>query len=176
MKKLLAALLITCSTAFAAETVLLDVPARDLGPYNLLDSKMSVNMENGQVSGVLTASLERQVCHWTMTGYGGGYGIGYGRHYPGPYGRPYPGPVRRLVCFTQEDVTAERSEIIDNMMVVDNQIILKGEAGDVNCGVVKKGRIFKNTIKLVLNGKCTVTERSIRSEGERRVQLLLITK
>jgi hypothetical protein len=179
MKKLLAALLLTSSVAFAAETVVIDVPTRDLGTFTRLESQFHVDMENGQVAGILTSVLDREVCRWEYGGaYGGGWGGmgGYGP-YPGPYGRPYPGPVSRYVCFRTTDDIASKTAILDDLMVVDNQIIMKAAAGDVVCANLKKGRIFKNTIKIILNGNCTLTDRVVRAEnGEKHAQLVLVTK
>ena len=170
MKKYLAALLLTSSVAFAAETVLIDVPVRDLGPMTRTESKLHVDLENGQVSGILTSVLDRQVCRWEYTPvryyHGGGP--------RGGYMRPMGGS--RLVCFNSSEVTGQLSAVIDDLMVVNNEIIMKAESGDVVCGVLKKGRIFKNTTKIVLNGKCTVDDRVIKVDGEKRAQLILVTK
>ncbi len=159
MKKLFFALLISTS-ALAAEVVVMDIPARDLRGADRVDSKFVVNEELGTVSARMDATQTVMQCMGPMGGY---YRGGYYR--PGPYGRPYNHCmtyVRNIMTVTEE---------VPGMVVEDKVVSLDG----VVCGKMGISRILK-VPTLYLNGKCKLSEKIVRVDGERRLIVKVTTK
>jgi hypothetical protein len=156
MKKLLLAFVLTTTAAFAGETLLLEVPAEDLGSrYDSVESKMFVDVETGEAKAIMTSYREYESCSWS-----GGSGDDPGRYECDSYSLPVKTLEAPLV-----DIRLEGKEVI-----------FTGTAEAVSCGVIKRGRIFKNSTRLILNGNCTVGHKRIKKEGSTAYQLLLLTK
>lgn len=162
MKKLIFAMLISVSSAFAAEVVVMDIPARDLRGATEVDSKFVVNEELGTVSARMDALQTITQCMG-----GGYYGGGYGR---GGYYGPYYGPGYRN-CFTTTRTIMTMTEEVPGMTVVDKVVSLDG----VVCGKMGISRILKLPT-LYLNGKCKLSEKIVRVNGEKRLIVKVTTK
>lgn len=155
MFKLFIVALLMTSTVFANEATILDIPASELGNFNATESKMYVEMDTGHVFALLTSFRNQERCHWVRRGR-------YDRN--------------SYECTTYSTTLKELKVPLDSVQVVDREIIFKGESEDVSCGFIKNGRIFKNTIKLILNGNCLVSDRLVKVNGETRSQLIFSVK
>lgn len=156
MKKFLFAILIS-TQAFAGEVLVMDVPAEDVRSSDRIDSKFVVNEELGTVSAELRASRAFVQCTGPV---GGGY--------YGPHGRVgYP----RNQCMTYERTILKIAEEIPSMTVIDKVVSIDG----IVCGKMGLSRIFK-VPTFYLNGSCKLSENFVRQNGERRLQVKLITK
>ncbi|MFL5785615.1 MAG: hypothetical protein ACJ76H_13450 [Bacteriovoracaceae bacterium] len=167
MKKLFFALLIS-APVFAAEVVVMDIPARDLRGADRIESKFVVNEAAGTVDATMTASETVVTCMGPI-GYPGGY-------YPGPYGRgpwggPYGGGYYHRSCMTSEREIMTQTEEVAGMTVVDKVVSLNG----INCGKMGISRILKIPT-LYLNGNCKLVDKIVRVDGEPRLQVKVITK
>ncbi len=169
MKKLFFAMLISAS-AFAAEVVVMDIPASDLRGATQVDTKFIVNEDLGTVSARLNASETITQC---MGGMGGGY-YGPGGYGPGGYYGPgqggYYGPGYRD-CFTTVREIMTMTEDVAGMTVTDKVVSLDG----VVCGKMGVSRVLK-VPTFFMNGSCKLTEKMVRVNGEKRLIVKVITK
>lgn len=156
MKKLILTMLIS-TRAFAGELVVMDIPAEDVRSADRIDSRFVVNEELGTVSAQLNASRTFVQCSGP---------IGGGWHH-GPRGGHFP--QRR--CMTYERTILSTSEEIPGMMVADKVVSIDG----ITCGKMGLSRLFK-VPTFYLNGNCKLTEKFVRENGERKLQVKLITK
>lgn len=155
MKKFVFAVLMS-TQAFAGELVVMSMPAEDVRSADRIDSKFVVNEEMSTVSAELRASRTYVQC----TGPIGGY---YGPH--GRYGHP------RRHCMTYERTILSITEEIPGMTVVDKVVSIDG----IVCGKMGLSRILK-VPTFYLNGSCKLSEKFVRENGERKLQVKLITK
>lgn len=155
MKKFMFAVLIS-TQALAGELVVMSVPGEDVRTADRIDSKFVVNEEMGTVSAELRASRTYVQC----TGPIGGH---YGPH--GRFGHP------RRHCMTYERTILSMTEEIPGMTVVDKVVSIDGIA----CGKMGLSRILK-VPTFYLNGSCKLSEKFVRENGERMLQVKLITK
>lgn len=162
MKKLFFALMIS-APAFAAEVLVMDIPARDLRGATRIDTRFDVNEAAGTVDAKLRATETFTTC------IGGPIG------YPGPY-YPYPGGYNRGGYYRNNCMTSERelmtaTEEIPGMTVVDKVVSINGTV----CGKMGLSRVLKLPT-FFMNGKCKLVHKMTRVEGERRLQVKLVTK
>lgn len=163
MKKLFFALLISAQ-AFAAEVVVMDIPAVDLRGADSVETRFVVNEAAGTVDARMDASQTFVQC------FGGGMGGGYypypgGYNRPGPYGRPYNHcvtSVRNVLTMTEE---------VPGMIVQDKVVSLNG----VVCGKMGVSRVLK-VPTFFLNGSCKLSDKIVRVNGERRLIVKVTTK
>jgi hypothetical protein len=161
MKTLLFALLISAQ-AFAGEVVVMDIAAVDLRGADRVDTRFNVNEAAGTVSADMTAT--RQIVQCMGGGY---YGGGY---YGGGYG-PFGGPYYHRNCTAFDQVVLTQSEEIPGMTVADKIVSIDG----INCGKMGLSRILK-VPTFFMSGNCKLVEKMVRVNGERRLQVKLITK
>ncbi len=155
--------LIVSAPLFAAEVVVMDIPARDLRGADSISTKFVVNEAAGTVDAKLVASETITTCIGGPIGYPGPY-----YPYPGPYGR---GGYYRQNCMTSVRELLTQSEEIAGMTVADKVVSFNG----VNCGKMGLSRVLK-VPTFFMSGKCKLVQKSLRVDGERRVQVKLITK
>ncbi len=167
MKKLFFALLISVP-AFAAEVVVMDIPAVDLRGADSVETRFIVNEAAGTVDARMDASQTFTEC------FGGGMGGGYypypggynrGGYYPGPYGQQYRNcvtSVRNIMTMTEE---------VPGMTVTDKVVSLNG----VNCGKMGVSRVLK-VPTFFMNGSCKLVEKMERVNGEKRLIVKVVTK
>lgn len=156
MKKFLLAIFMSTG-AFAGELLVMDIPAQDVRSADRIDSRFVVNEEMGTVSAQLRASRTYVQCTGPI---GGGH---YGPH--GRYGHP------RRHCMTYERIILSMTEEIPGMTVVDKIVSIDGTV----CGKMGLSRIFK-VPTFFLSGSCKLSEKFVRENGERKLQVKLITK
>lgn len=156
MKKLILAMLIS-APVLAGELVIMDISAEDLRSADRIDSRFVINEEMGTVSAELRASRTFIQCTGPI---GGGY---HGRH--GRVGHP------RRHCMTYERTILSMTEEIPGMSVVDKVVSIDGTV----CGKMGLSRLFK-VPTFYLNGNCKLSEKFSRENGERKLQVKLITK
>lgn len=161
MKKFFFALLIS-APVFAAEVVVMDIPARDLRGADSIDTRFIVNEAAGTVDVKLTASETITTCMGPV-GYPGPY-----YPHPGGWGR---GGYYRHNCMTSVRELLTQTEEIEGMTVADKVVSYNG----VVCGKMGLSRVLK-VPTFFLNGNCKLVEKTVRVEGERRLQVKLITK
>lgn len=159
MKKLFFALLVS-APVFAAEVVVMEIPARDLRGADRVESRFVVNEAAGTVDAKVVASQTIVTCMGP---------VGY--PYPGPH-YPYPnGGYYRRNCMQSVRELLTQSEEIAGMTVVDKVVSINGTV----CGKMGLSRVFK-VPTFFTNGKCKLVEKMTRVEGERVLQVKLITK
>lgn len=165
MKKLFFALLIS-APVFAAEVVVMDIPARDVRGADRVESRFIVNEEMGTVSARMNATRTVTQCMGPVGGYYGPGGYYQGGYYrPGPYGQPY----RNCMTYVRDILTL--TEEVPGMVVEDKVVSLDG----VVCGKMGVSRILK-VPTLYLNGNCKLKEKMVRVNGERRLIVKVVTK
>ncbi len=165
MKKFFFALLIS-APVFAAEIVVMDIPASDLRDANQINSRFIVNEAAGTVDAKLTASRNVVSCTWGP--------IGYPRPYPGPY--PYPGQwgpggYNQRECTTYVEEVLTQTEEIPGMTVADKIVSIDGTV----CGKMGLSRVLK-VPTFFMNGNCKLVNKTTRVNGEKRLQVKLLTK
>ena len=162
MKKFFFALMIS-APVFAAEVVVMDIPARDLRGADSIDSRFIVNEAAGTVDAKLSASETIVTCMGGPIGYPGPY-----YPYPGPYGR---GGYYRRNCMTSVRELLTQTEEIAGMTVTDKVVSYNGTV----CGKMGLSRVLK-VPTFFMNGNCKLVEKFVRIDGEKRLQVKLITK
>ena len=163
MKKFLFALLVS-APAFAAEVVVMDMPSRDLRGADRIEVRFDVNEAAGTVDAKMRASEFVTTCMGPV-GYPGPY-------YPYPYGRGgYRGGYYRTHCMTSERELMTATEEIAGMTVVDQVVSYNGTV----CGKMGLSRVLK-VPTFFMNGNCKLVHKTSRVNGERRLQVKLITK
>lgn len=159
MKKFFFALMIS-APVFAAEVVVMEIPARDLRGADRVESRFMVNEGAGTVDAKVRASRTEVICMGP---------VGY--PYPGPH-YPYPrGGYYRRNCMQSERELLTQTEEIVGMTVVDKVVSYNGTV----CGKMGLSRVFK-VPTFFMNGKCKLVEKMTRVDGERVLQVKLITK
>lgn len=153
IKFLLATLLFSTLSQAAEEVVLLDLPLKQVTSETQtatqLDSSFKIDFERNEVFGKL--SFERYFAR--CTGHG-----------------------ETRDCSTSIRTVKEYQAKIEDMTVVEDQLIIHTASGEVECGVVKPGRIFSRARKLFLNGKCSLQTRKAVVASEERFQFFLVIK
>ena len=162
MRKFFFALLVS-APVFAAEVVVMDIPAVDLRGADRIESRFIVNEAAGTVDAKMTATETVVTC------VGGPIG------YPGPY-YPYPGPwgnggYYRRNCMSSVRELLTQTEEISGMTVADKVVSYNG----VVCGKMGVSRVLK-VPTFFMNGNCKLVDSMTRINGERRLQVKLITK
>ncbi len=160
MKKFFFALLIS-APVFAAEVVVMDIPARDLRGADRIETRFDVNEAAGTVDAKMRATELRTICMGPVG-------------YPGPY-YPYPGGYRggyyRRNCMTSERELMTATEEIAGMTVVYKIVSINGTV----CGKMGLSRVLK-VPTFFMNGKCKLVNKMTRVNGEKRLLVKLITK
>lgn len=148
MKFILSLLLLT-SVAQAKDLVLMDVLDSELGMYDAVDSKLSYDRKEVTFKATLTTYRSVTICS------GGGWDGG--------------------ICSMDRRIMSQQSMVIPGLNIVDDEVIVSTDAGDVNCGYVYVSRFFRNT-KLKANGNCKLSVKTIKVDRKRRTQLVLKLK
>lgn len=165
MKKFFFALLIS-APVFAAEVVVMDIPARDLRGADRIETRFDVNEAAGTVDAKMRASELVTTC------IGGGHYPGPYYPHPGGYGRGgYYGGYYRQNCMTSEREVMSATEEIAGMTVVDKVVSINGTV----CGKMGLSRVLKLPT-FFMNGKCKLVNKMTRVNGEKRLLVKLITK
>jgi hypothetical protein len=165
MKKFFFALIIS-APAFAAEVVVMDIPARDLLGATRIETRFDVNEAAGTVDAKMRATETFTSCIGGPIGYPGPY-------YPYPdghYGGNYDGYYRNT-CMSSERELMTVTEEIAGMTVVDKVVSINGTV----CGKMGLSRVFKIPT-FFMNGKCKLAHNMTRVNGEKRLLVKLLTK
>lgn len=165
MKKFFFALLVS-APVFAAEVVVIDIPAVDLRGADRIESRFIVNEAAGTVDAKMTATETVVTCMGPI-GYPGPY-----YPHPGPWDRGgYGGGYYRQNCMTSVRELFTQTEEIAGMTVADKVVSFNG----LNCGKMGVSRVLK-VPTFFMNGNCKLVDQTVRINGERRLQVKLITK
>lgn len=164
MKKFFFALLIS-APVFAAEVVIMDIPAVDLRGADSIESRFIVNEAAGTVDAKVTATETVVTCMGGPIGYPGPY-----YPYPGHWG-PGPGGYYRRNCMTSTRELLTQTEEIAGMTVADKVVSYNG----ITCGKMGVSRVLK-VPTFFMNGNCKLVDQMVRIDGERRLQVKLVTK
>lgn len=159
MKKFFFALVIS-APAFAGEMIIMDIPARDLRGADNIQSRFIVNEAAGTVDAKMVASQTVVTC---MPGP-----IGYPYPHPGDWG---PGGYYRRDCMRTVRELLTQTEEIEGMTVTDKVVSINGTV----CGKMGLSRVLK-VPTFFMNGNCKLVEKMTRVNGEKRLQIKLITK
>ncbi len=165
MKNFFFALMIS-APVFAAEVLVMDVPARDLLGATSIETRFDVNEAAGTVDAKLRATELFTTCIGGPIGYPGPYYPYPGGNYGGNYGGYY-----RNDCITSERELLTVTEEIPGMTVVDKIVSINGTA----CGKMGLSRVFK-VPTFFMNGKCKLVNKMTRVNGEKRLLVKLVTK
>ena len=168
MKKFIFALMIS-SSAFAAEVLVMDIPARDLRGADRIETRFDVNEAAGTVDAKMRATETFTTCIGGPIG-GGHFPGGY-YPYPGGYNGGYNGGYYRQNCMTSERELMTVTEEIAGMTVVDKVVSINGTV----CGKMGLSRVLKLPT-FFMNGKCKLVNKMTRVNGEKRLLVKLITK
>lgn len=166
MKKFIFALMIS-APVFAAEVVVMDIPARDLRGATRIETRFDVNEAAGTVDAKLRATEIYTTCVGGPIGYPG-------PHYPFPggyNGGGYYGGYYRNNCFSSERELLTATEEIAGMTVVDKVVSFNGTV----CGKMGLSRVLK-VPTFFMNGKCKLVHKMTRVNGERKLLVKLVTK
>lgn len=156
MKSLLLSVTLLMSTAYSAETLILEVPASEMGTnFDFVESKMFVDVKSGEAKAIMSSMKEYESCTWTSSGQW---------------------DIPSYDCTSYYSVVKNVEAPLVDIRLEDREIIFTGASEALSCGVIKNGRIFKNATRLILNGKCNIRHRLINKNGLPTYELLLITK
>lgn len=152
--KFLLALIALTSVAFAAEEiVLLDVPYNEVRSEirfaDSEESKFVIDFKTNEVAGTLSYYDLRQFC------------TGMGQHRD---------------CHLDQRLLKSFSKTIEGLNYVEDKVIYNSQEGEVECGKTSRGRIFRNSVKLTLSGKCGLSSRIVTVGGEKRLQHVFSVK
>lgn len=138
--------LFVASTSFAAEMVVIDVPAGHSKKYDLHTAKFLIDQETGTGSAVLTVEREHEICsHDRETG-------------------------RDCTSWYSNLISAK--ELIVGIDVVDKRVTFEDR---VDCGKMGVSRIFK-VPTFFMSGNCTLNVERVQVNGEKRIVVKLVTK
>lgn len=155
MKFLFAFLLMTSVSYAAEEVVVEDVLNSEIKAETRFadrkESRFVIDFKTNEVSGELNFYNVMQICSGSTIN-----------------GMRDCSQVSRLV--------KQLSGKIEGLTLVDDKVIFYAQNGEVECGYVTTGRIFRNVKKLVLNGNCSLSTRVRSAHGIERFQFVFSVK
>lgn len=168
MLKIILAAMLTVTSAFAAEVVVLDEPSAGITNSDRIRGSIYMDLTTGEGFAKVKVTREEMI----PTHMGPGYGFPYpGGYYPGHFPGQYPGHYPR-VRYTYVTRT-----LFDELIKVEGLHMVGDKAmfNETECGTMGESRILR-VPTLYLNGNCQVVAKSVRVNGKRRLQATFITK
>lgn len=155
MKKFIALLVLSMTSAFAAEVQIMDEALPLITGYNsTADSRFQVDKTTGEGSVVVTVTEQR----WTDMG-----------NYCDQWGRCYPNRVNMPVIVFKESVKVE------GLSLMGDQVIYAGAEGDVNCGRLGQSSVLRRPT-IFLTGKCKLSSKITGNWSTARINVIMTTK
>ncbi len=146
MKALFFSLILAASTSFAAEMVVIDVPAGHSKAHDSHSVKFVIDQETGNGSAVLSVDRKHEDCF-----------------YDSETGRD---------CTSWYSNLVSAKEVIVGIDVVDKKVTFEDR---LDCGKMGVSRIFK-VPTFFMTGNCTLSFERVKTNGEKRIVVKLLTK
>ncbi|MGE3608250.1 MAG: hypothetical protein AB7I27_01585 [Bacteriovoracaceae bacterium] len=145
MFKSLFILFFCLTSAHAHEVILAQISAKEVESYDEIKTRFVIDAVKSEVSALAQFKFKNEHCHLA---------------------------VLNMECYTTMDILGEMKSIIPGMILENNKLIYRDKNVEIDCGEVKKGRVFTRRDIIHLNGQCKLDINEVETSEEHYFQLL----